>query len=57
MNSVCTRSFWLGMHSALLIVALTLLPISLWFLFTVVLCGACAYANWSALKDSPPSEA
>lgn len=51
MSNIHMRSFWLGAHGSLFVMALLLLPVSLWFLFTVVLSGASVWGNWQALKE------
>jgi hypothetical protein len=50
MNLIHARSFWLGAHGSLVVIAVCLLPISWWFLFTLGCSGLCLWANWTAMK-------
>jgi ABC-type Mn2+/Zn2+ transport system permease subunit len=57
MSIVHMRSFWLGAHGTLLVIALLLLPISWAFLFTASLSGLCVWANWTAMQEEYAKEA
>lgn len=51
MNGVHMRSVWIGAHGTLLVVALMLIPISWWSLFTVATSGLCLWANLQAIRE------